>query len=106
MSNNNVISLENPEESAGLLTSLQRSGARDLITKAVQAELAEFLTQYQGMTDNQGMSLVVRNGYLPQREIMTGIVPVDIKIPNTRVRGGQDNHFRSKLLPPHISVQV
>ena len=47
MSKDNVISLENPEGNVDALTSLLRSGARDLITKAVQSELAEFLSQYQ-----------------------------------------------------------
>ena len=102
MSKDNVISLENPEVNADVLTSLLRSGARDLITKAVQSELAEFLSQYQGMTGSEGRPLVVRNGYLPEREIMTGIGPVDIKVPKTRDRGGQGIHFRSELLacPP------
>ena len=102
MSKDNVISLENPEGNTDALTSLLRSGARELITKAVQTELAEFLSQYQDMTDSEGRPLVVRNGYLPQREIMTGIGPVDIKIPKTRDRGGQGIHFRSELLPPYI----
>tara|TARA_B110000116_G_C16305885_1_gene345878 strand:+ start:250 stop:516 length:267 start_codon:yes stop_codon:yes gene_type:complete len=44
----------------------------------------------------------VRNGYLPQRELMTGIGPVDIKVPKTRNRGRQGIHFRSEPLPPYI----
>jgi len=102
MSKDKVISLENPEGKADVLTDLLRSGARGLIKKAVQTELAEFLSQYQDMTDSEGKPLVVRNGYLPQREIMTGIGPVDIKVPKTRDRGGQGIHFRSELLPPYI----
>ena len=50
MSKDNIISLGNPD----VLTDLLRSGARELISKAVQTELTEFLSQYQGMTDNQG----------------------------------------------------
>ena len=102
MSKNNVISLENPVENKDVLTDLLRSGARELITKTVQSELAEFLSEYDDMTDPEGRPLVVRNGYLPQREIMTGIGPVDIKVPKTRDRGGQGIHFRSELLPPYI----
>ena len=105
MSKDNVISLENPAENKDLLTSLLRSGARELITKAVQTEPAEFLSQYQDMTDSGGRPLVVRNGYLPQ-EIMTGIGPVDIKVPKTRDRGGQGIHFRSELLPPYVPRQL
>ena len=54
MNKDNVISLENLEGNVDVLTSLLRSGARELITKAVQSELAEFPSQYQDMTDNQG----------------------------------------------------
>ena len=73
-----------------------------MITKAVQSELAEFLSQFQDKTDSEGRPLVVRNGYLPERELMTGIGPVDIKVPKTRDRGGQGIYFRSELLPPYI----
>tara|TARA_B110000116_G_C16305885_1_gene345877 strand:+ start:93 stop:233 length:141 start_codon:yes stop_codon:yes gene_type:complete len=38
----NVISLESPEENADVFPYLLRSGSRELITKAVQSELAEF----------------------------------------------------------------
>lgn len=102
MKNDNVIPLENPEENTDLLTGLLRSGARELITKAVQVELAEFLGLYEGVTDDLGRKQVVRNGYLPKREIMTGIGPVDIKVPKTRDKSGRKIHFRSELLPPYI----
>lgn len=102
MSKDNVIALEKPAEKIDLLTDLLRSGARDLIMQAVQSELTEFLSQHQAMIDDQGRPLVVRNGYLPPREIMTGIGPVDIKVPKTRDRGRKGIHFRSELLPPYI----
>ena len=51
MSKDNIISLDNPEGKADVLTDLLRSGARELIKKAVQTELAEFLSQYEDMTD-------------------------------------------------------
>jgi len=102
MSKDNVISLEKPEENADLLTGLLRAGARELITQAVHAELTEFLTRYEDVMDSLGRRQVFRNGYLPQREIMTGIGPVDIQVPKTRDKGGHGLHFRSELLPPYI----
>ena len=84
------------------MTSMLRQGAKDLITKAVQAELDVFLSRYQDVVDEQGRRSVVRNGYLPERDIMTGIGPVEIKVPKTRDRSGQGIHFRSELLPPYI----
>lgn len=102
MRNDKIISLEKPEENADLLTGLLKTGARELITQAVQAELASFLSQHQEKTDEQGRPLVVRNGYLPKREILTGIGPIQIKVSKTRDRSGQKIHFRSELLPQHI----
>ena len=93
MSKDNVISLESPEENASVLPYLLRLGSRELITKEVQSELAEFLSQYQDMKDPAGKPLVVRNSFLPQREIMTGIDSDDIKVPKTRDRGRQGIHF-------------
>ena len=102
MKKDNIISLEKPEESPDLLTGLLRSGARELITQAVHAELTEFLARYEDVTDSLGRRQIVRNGYLPQREIITGLGPVDIQVPKTRDKGRQGLHFRSELLPPYI----
>ena len=102
MSKNNVISLENPEENADILADLLRSGGKELITKEVQVELAEFLSLYLGVTDDLGRRQVLRNGYLPERRVMTGFGCVDIKVSKTRDRSGQKIHFRSELLPPYI----
>ena len=71
MSKDNIISLGKPD----VLTDLLRSGARELITKAVQSELTEFLSQYQDMTDSEGRPLVVRNGYLPLKRAHDGHRP-------------------------------
>jgi transposase-like protein len=45
---------------------------------------------------------VVRNGYLPERTIQTGIGDVDIKVPKVRDRSGSGIHFTSALLPPYL----
>jgi hypothetical protein len=76
--NDNVISLERPEENEDILTRMLRQGAQELISKAVQAELNHFLDQYQDVVDDQGRKSVVRNGYQPERKLMTGVGPVDI----------------------------
>ena len=59
MIKDNIISLDNPEGKTDVLTDLLRSGARELIKKAVQTELAEFLSQYQDMTDSLGPRLII-----------------------------------------------
>ncbi len=102
MKKDNVISLEKPAENSDSLTEMLQAGAKELLTKAVQSELSEFLSQYQDVIDEQGRQCVVRNGYLPARQIMTGLGEVDIRVPKTRDRGGEGRHFRSDLLPPYI----
>jgi len=73
-----------------------------LIAEAVEAELAEFLEQFQDLKDEQGRRAVVRNGYQPQRQIQTGIGTVSVQVPKTRDRNGSGIHFRSQLLPPYL----
>ena len=102
MKKDNVISLEKPAENRDILTEILQAGATELLTKAVQAEVSEFVSLYQAVTDEQGRQCVVRNGYLPARQIMTGLGEVDIRVPRTRDRSGDGRHFRSALLPPYI----
>ncbi|HHN6247716.1 TPA: IS256 family transposase, partial [Acinetobacter baumannii] len=49
-----------------------------------------------------GRKAVVRNGYLPERSIQTGIGDVDIKVPKVRDRSGSGIRFTSALLPPYL----
>jgi len=84
------------------LHELLRQGARDLIAKAVEAELTTFLEQYADKTLEDGRRAVVRNGYLPERTVQTGIGDVEVKVPRTRDRSGAGITFSSALLPPYL----
>jgi putative transposase len=84
------------------LTELLRSGARALIQQAIEAELQAFLGDYAKVTDLRGRQTVVRNGYLPEREIVTGVGPVAVKIPKVRDRSGGGIKFNSALVPPYV----
>jgi transposase-like protein len=102
MSNDTIVELRKPQEARDALTELLRSGAQRLIAEAVEAELAEFLADYQGRRDSQGRRAVVRNGYLPERSIQTGLGAVPVRIPKTRDRSDGGARFQSKLLPPYL----
>jgi len=102
MIENNVISLENPEQLQDPLTDLLRSGARQLIQQYVDAELQELLAEHQSCLTDTGKPSVVRNGYLPEREIQTGIGAVSVKIPKVRSRNDKPVTFRSALVPPYV----
>ncbi len=66
MSNSTLQAVTQPDTSAtDPLHELLRKGARDLIAKAVEAELSTFLEQYADKTLEDGRRVVVRNGYLP-----------------------------------------
>jgi putative transposase len=84
------------------LTELLRRGARGLIEKAVEAELQLLLEQYSNVADLSGRPTVVRNGYLPEREILTGLGPVTVRIPKVRDRSGSGVKFNSAVVPPYV----
>ena len=63
------------------LTELLRQGARGLIEQAVETELQVLLEQYANVTDLTGRQAVVRNGHLPERDILTGLGPVTVRLP-------------------------
>lgn len=84
------------------LTELLRHGARDLIRKAVETELEAMLSEYADLKLIDGRQAVVRNGYLPERTIQTGIGDVVVKVPKVRDRSGSGINFTSHLLPPYL----
>ena len=91
--------LSQPEEQvADPLTELLRAGARELIAQAVEAELQVLLDQHAKHRLPDGRQAVVRNGYLPERTVQTGIGDVEIKVPKVRDRSGSGIRFNSTEL--------
>ena len=84
------------------LTDLLRQGAQRLLAQAIEAEVAVLLAQYADRRDSEGRQAVVRNGYLPEREVHTGIGAVRVKVPRVRDRRGTGIRFHSALLPPYV----
>jgi hypothetical protein len=60
--------------------------------------LSEYLSQHQRLA-NDGRVALVGNGYFPKREILTGIVPVSVRIPKVRSKDGKALTFLSALIP-------
>lgn len=103
MNKNKVIEFKKPGEISGdPLTELLRNGAQRLIADAVEVELQKLLSQYDSVKNNQGHRQIVRNGYLPERVIQTGIGPVKVRVPKIRDKSGQGIKFNSTLLPPYL----
>ena len=104
MSNDNVFALKNPgvaNEVRDALTEVLREGARTLLAQAIEAEVAEFLTRHGDQRDAAGRLRLVRNGYLPERTIQTGLGEVPVQAPRVRDRAGQ-LRFSSAILPPYL----
>ena len=102
MSDSNVIKLAQPEAFIDSLTEILRSGARLLLTQAVEAEVAEFVAKHADLKTETGRQRVVRHGHLPEREIMTGIGPIAIRQPRVRDREateGERIRYSPSILP-------
>ena len=102
MGKHSVVEFRGREVSADPLTELLRAGARQLIHQAVEAELQELLAEHSERRTVDGKAGVVRNGYLPERDLQTGVGPVTVRIPKVRARTGDAVTFRSALVPPYV----
>ena len=56
-----------------VLEELARKGAREMLGKAMELEVTEFTEKHKDKVDEDGHRAVVRNGYMDEREIITGI---------------------------------
>ena len=102
MSDNNVIQFAQSGAFSDSLTEILRSGARALLTQAVEAEVADFLTKHADLKTATGQRRVVRHGHLPERAIMTGIGPVAVRQPRVRDREateGERIRYSPSILP-------
>jgi len=86
-----------------VLEELARRGARKLLAQAMEAEIAEFVEKHRGRTDEDGRRLVVRNGHLPERELVTGIGPLTVRQPRLDDRSlPHGERFSSRILPRYL----
>ncbi|MBT6987290.1 MAG: IS256 family transposase [Rhodospirillaceae bacterium] len=107
MKDDTVVTLQQPGSfSDDPLTDVLRAGARQLLAQAVEAEVESHILAHADLTDGNGRRRVVRHGYLPEREIQTGIGAVEVKAPRVRDRdpeapGGRID-FTSSILPRYL----
>lgn len=107
MKKTNVLAMEKPspyvEDS---LTEVLRQGAREMLARAVEDEVSVFLEGHEGIRDERGRQMIVRNGHLPEREIQTGIGSVSVRAPRVRdqrmLPKEEKIRFTSKILPPYL----
>jgi transposase-like protein len=86
------------------LTEVIRDGARKLIGQAIEAELSALLAAVADQKLEDGRARLVRHGHLPEREILTGVGPVAVKVPRVRDRnpGADKITFTPSILPRYL----
>ena len=81
MNKSNVIELAGRVESTVPLTELLRSGARQLLQEAIEAEVQELLTTHSDRVLEDGRAGVVRNGHRPHAPFRQGLVRLPCRFP-------------------------
>jgi len=93
------------ESSWSVLEQVARQGAQKMLQLALENEVEEFILKHSNLKDENGKKVVTKNGYMRQREIVTGMGPLPIKQPRIDDRGlsgylGQ--RFTSNILPRYL----
>jgi transposase-like protein len=77
-----------------------------MLMRALEAEVAGYLATHEREVDARGRRQVVRNGYLPERSIQTGLGELKVRQPRVADRrvGPEGSRFRftSAILPPYL----
>jgi transposase-like protein len=71
------------------------------LAQAIEAEVQALLEQFTSL-QVEGKQAVVRNGYLPERTLQTGLGDITVKVPKVRDRTESGIKFNSKLVPPYL----
>jgi len=87
------------------LDQLVQEGARKMLQEAIDAEVDAFVDQHRDRRDERGRRLVVKNGSLPARQILTGAGAIEVE--QGRVRDNSPNpddrvRFTPSLLPAYL----
>jgi len=89
------------EESKSALELIIREGACRMLQAAVENEITEYIERFKDERDLRDRRLVVRNGSLPEREIVTGIGPLRVKQPRIYDKR-EGKAFTSNILPRYM----
>jgi transposase-like protein len=91
-----------------VLDEVLREGARSMLQHAIEREVAEYVGAHAHERDpHTGRRLVVRNGHLPARKVLTGLGPIEVRQPRVDDRrvdeqGNRCFRFTSRILPPYL----
>lgn len=110
MSEDNIIEFTNPAKPVvqDQLTEFLRINAAKLLQAALEAEVEELINNFKQSKIDNTKQRIVRNGYLPERDIKTGIGDIPVKVPRVRDRAEVDEPvvFESELIPKYMRRTV
>lgn len=100
----NVSEIKEISQSNSVLWELAKEGARTMIQAALIQEQEEFISNHSHLLDKDGKRLIVKNGYLPERNIKTSAGEIPVKAPRVRAREGGESVpiFSSSILPKYL----
>jgi putative transposase len=93
---------EEPETSWSVLEQIAREVARKVLQIALEDEVEDYVQKHRELTDEEGKRMVVKNGYMPQRNIVTGMGPIAVKQPRVDDRILEGRRFTSNILPRYL----
>ena len=107
MKNDTATPLQIPEASTqDVLTEILRDGAREMLGRAIETEVADYIAAHAHERDADGHRLVVRNGHASERELQTGLGAIPVKQPRVNDKRVDDDgnrlRFTSHILPPYL----
>jgi putative transposase len=90
--------------SQDVLTQILRHGAQKMLGQAIEAEVQEWIEQRSSCRDERGRQQVVRNGFMPERSLLTGLGEILVQQPRVRDRRppAEREKFSSAILPPYL----
>jgi putative transposase len=100
-----VVEFREAFEARSALDDIIREGARKLLQTAIETEVDDFVAHHADRRDAHGKRLVVRNGYLPSRELLSGAGILQVKQPRVRDNASTSEDrvfFSPSVLPPYL----
>jgi transposase-like protein len=102
MKNDEPVGSENQAaEKNSLLEEIIREGARKVLQAAIEHEVGAYIDMFKELKDENGKRMVVRHGFLPERDLLTGIGPLPVRQPRVRDKR-EGKSFTSAILPRYM----
>jgi hypothetical protein len=96
--NNSEVVLERSaaREVRDVLSRILREGAQKMLQTTIRKEVDELLQNRSGIVGEDGRRLVIRNGSLPERELIIGVGAIQLRQPL-----GRDTRSSAERESPH-----